>query len=104
MTKNLGLMTIVLLVTAASAAQQPTAAAPRICKKGEYCVVRDTSSKSCWVQEATELPRLGDDFKGPYKSRADARKAMCALYDPQIEDVTKCWTVNPNDACKSRQR
>lgn len=64
----------------------------------EFWVMRATTSNSCRVQKSTEAP-IGARYKGPFDTRENARRAMCAALDSSMTDHTKCWVVVPDGAC-----
>lgn len=66
----------------------------------EWNVYKQSSNNACKVQQSTERPLLGNKHLGPFKSKADATKAMCADVDSSMSNPKKCWTTLPKDACK----
>jgi hypothetical protein len=55
------------------------------------------TSRACHVQ-LTTAAALGADYFGPFGSRAEAISAMRKHCDPQLNDLDKCWSTNP-DTC-----
>ena len=68
-------------------------------KADEYYVMKTTTNCNCTVQLSTASP-IGKRHKGPFSSKDEARKAMCADIDPGADDLSKCWTATPAGACK----
>jgi hypothetical protein len=49
------------------------------------------SGRICHVQLKTASP-IGDDFKGPFRSRKAACQEAANQYDDSLSDQSKCWT------------
>ena len=65
---------------------------------GDYVVNKVTPSCSCTVQLKTASP-IGAKHLGPFRTKEEARKAMCADIDPTMTNRDHCWVTTPKDAC-----
>lgn len=93
MKKTLSILAMTLAAFACNNNAKTTAAAP------EYVVRKISTSCMCQVWLKTAAP-VGELHLGPFKTKAEATKAMCADIDPTMSDKSKCWETNPADACK----
>jgi hypothetical protein len=67
----------------------------------EWIVFQRTDFHSCNVQRPTDSVDKGRVLPGgPYKTKAEATKAMCNNVDESMSDPKKCSLVYPDDACK----
>jgi hypothetical protein len=64
----------------------------------EYMVRKSTMGCVCTVQLKTAIP-IGERHLGPFITKEEARKAMCADIDPTMTDNTHCWEVTPKNTC-----
>ena len=64
-------------------------------KPAEFVVNKTTTGCKCTVQSTTERPQLGARFLGPFSTKAEAVKAMCANVDSTMSDQGKCWETHP---------
>lgn len=91
--KNLLVLLSVLILSACSNADQNSRAAD------QFVVNKATTNCNCRVQNTKERPQVGSQHLGPFKTKAEAIKAMCDDIDPNMEDKNKCWTTTPADIC-----
>jgi hypothetical protein len=71
----------------------------------EWIVFKKAGLNSCNVQPPTANVVGGTVLPGgPYKTKAEATKAMCKNVDESATDSKKCWLVYPDDACKGTAR
>lgn len=67
----------------------------------KWYVYKRTMSNVCTVQLETAIPHLGEKHLGPFETKAEATRAMCADVDDSLTDQSHCWTVSPATVCSS---
>lgn len=68
----------------------------------KYVVNKVSTSCECRVQQTGERPQFGQKHLGPFDTREEANKAMCADIDPDMSNQNKCWITYPSDVCKKK--
>jgi hypothetical protein len=87
---------IFLLLLAASCTQTQTGV------QTQYVVRRVTTSGVCQVFDA-QASTIGDQIAGPFNTKEEATRKMCELRTADPADPTKCFQVNPANACGTDQ-
>ena len=68
----------------------------------QYVVRRVTTSGVCQVWDS-QSSTVGDQVAGPFNTKEEATHRMCELRTADPGDPTKCFQVNPANACDTSQ-
>jgi hypothetical protein len=68
-------------------------------RANKYVVRRATTGGTCQVWDSQASPIGTVVVGGPFNSRLEATSRMCELRTNEPADMSKCFDVNPKDAC-----